>query len=303
MTFCRNYCRFERCLLCSRSIAEQFITATASPVFRVSTFRAGCLFPGGPGHSMTFRRDHCRFERCLLCTRSIAEQFFTPAARPVFGIAGFRASCLFPSGPGHLMTFCRNYDSSGRITYSADYAVMGFGSVFCTCSFFVCSKGLIPLVTDGTNCIILFIAANCAYSLTTSVFCAGCRVCNYPRAVYMLTCTTRISGFTRIAGCTRITGRISSRIPGCTCPGQQNACARILRKACVKKPIRTCVICKQFHIRGQIDGSLDHRDCTVKNTACVCKRCKLPATEVQFKHILAAIEHIGNGRHFFCIES
>ena len=180
---------------------------------------------------------------------------------------------------------------------------MGFGSVFCTGGFFVCSKGLIPLVTNSTNCISLFIAANCTYSLTASVFCAGCRVCNYPRAVYMLTCTARISGFTRIAGFTRITGLISSWIAGCTCPGQQDACTRILRKACVKKPIRTVIICKQFHIGLQIDGGMDHLNRTVKYTACVCKRCKLPVTEVQFKHVLAAIEHIGNGRHFFCIES
>ena len=167
---------------------------------------------------------------------------------------------------------------------------MGFRSVFCAGCFFVCGISLIPLVPIGINCLSDLIAADCAHLLTASVFCAGCFLCNYPLAVYMITCTARISRC------------ISARISRCTCPGQQDACARILRKACVHKPVGTGIICKQFHVRRQIDGSLDHRDRTVKYTVCVCKRRKLPTTEVQFKHISAVVEHIGNRSHLLCIE-
>ena len=124
-----------------------------------------------------------------------------------------------------------------------------------------------------------FISTTCTGLFSAACFCTCRRLCNYPLAVYMLTCTARISRFTRV------TGSISS--------GEGYALTKVLRHfgiyitILIRERYRQCK--RAMNIYGSFYGL--QAVAAIENLFCRLAVREIKTAEINVFQICAALKH------------
>ena len=194
MTLCRSYYLSQGDRRRSCRVAKVFIAHTASPVFRVPFLCAGRFLCSNMSDRMAFSRNYGLFsaDRCFPC--SIAKDFPAVLAGPVFSIPSLCTGSFCRRGSVQTVTFCRDLHSCRLIACAAYHTMVRLGTICCTCSLYVNSIGLTPLMPCSSNIFCNLFSADRADLFTTSFFGTGCFLCNFPLTEFVLTGVTRYTG-------------------------------------------------------------------------------------------------------------